>query len=93
MTHRVTVLAHRAFLAAVALLLHTVLIAVAIWTVYATELWIHYLWSTTDPLLFDRVPYRYLFQALDFVFIALFGGMGVRDAYRILGGEKERGDT
>jgi hypothetical protein len=78
----------RAALAAVALIIHTALIAIAIGTVFLTERWIHYLWAETDPLLFDKVPYRYLFQLLDFGFIALFGGMGVRDAYHILGGKE-----
>ena len=78
----------RAGLAGVALIIHTGLIGVAIGTVYVTERWIHYLWSDTDPLLFDKVPYRYLFQVLDFGFIALFGGMGVHDAYHILGGKE-----
>jgi TRAP-type C4-dicarboxylate transport system permease small subunit len=88
MTQGPTLLAKRALLAALALVIHTVLIAVAIGTVYATEKWIHLLWSETDPLLFDRVPYRFLFQAIDCVFIALFGGMGVRDAFHILRGRQ-----
>lgn len=81
-------LAKRAALAATVLFIHTALIAAAIATVYGTEKWIHFLWSDTDPLLFDRVPYRFLFQAIDCVFIALFGSMGVRDAFHILQGEK-----
>src|SRR4051794_8714714 len=86
--HDPVVLAKRAALAATALFIHTALIAAAIATVYGTEKWIHFLWSDTDPLLFDRVPYRFLFQAIDCVFIGLFGGMGVRDAFHILKGER-----
>jgi hypothetical protein len=86
--HDPAVLAKRAALAAIVLFIHTALIAAAIATVYGTEKWIHFLWSDTDPLLFDRVPYRFLFQAIDCVFIALFGSMGVRDAFHILKGEK-----
>ena len=78
----------RASLAGLALAIHTVLIVVAIGTVYVTERWIHYLWSDADPLLFDTVPLRYLFQFLEFGFIALFGGMGVYDAYHFLGGKE-----
>jgi hypothetical protein len=61
--HDPVVLANRAALAAVVLFIHTALIATAIATVYGTEKWIHFLWSDADPLLFDRVPYRFLFQA------------------------------
>jgi hypothetical protein len=86
--HDPVVLAKRAALAAAVLFIHTALIAAAIATVYGTEKWIHFLWSDADPLLFDRVPYRFLFQAIDCVFIGLFGNMGVRDAFGILKGEK-----
>jgi hypothetical protein len=88
MSHDPGTLAKRAFIAALALIIHTGLIAVAIATVFATEKWIHVLWQETDPLLFDRVPYRFLFQFIDLCFIALFGGMGVKDAYHILRGVK-----
>lgn len=71
MKHDPVVLAKRAALAATVLFIHTALIAAAIATVYGTEKWIHFLWSDTDPLLFDRVPYRFLFQAIDCVFIGL----------------------
>jgi hypothetical protein len=86
--HDPVVLAKRAALAATVLFIHTALIAAAIATVYGAEKWIHFLWSDTDPLLFDRVPYRFLFQAIDCVFTGLFGGMGVRDAFHIVKGER-----
>jgi hypothetical protein len=88
MAHDPVTLAKRALFAGLALIIHSGLIAVAIATVYGTEKWIHILWQETDPLLFDRVPYRFLFQFIDLCFIALFGGMGVRDAFHILRGEK-----
>jgi hypothetical protein len=89
MSHRPRDLAKRAFHAGYALVIHTALMLLAIGTVFVTEKWIQYLWSNTDPRLFDTVPYRFLFQTIEFGFIALFGGMGVLDAYHVLRGEKE----
>jgi hypothetical protein len=38
------------------------------------------LWGPDDPLLFDRVPLRYLFDALDLSVIVVFGWNTVRSA-------------
>ena len=81
-------LAKRAFYAAMALIIHTCLIAVAIMAVYAIERLIHFLWPDTGPLLFGRVPLSWLSQTIDCVFFALFGTMGALDAFHILGGDK-----
>jgi hypothetical protein len=81
-------LAKRAVYAAIALFIHTGLIAVSIIAVYAIETLIHVLWPGASPLLFDRVPLSWLSQAIDCVFFVLFGTMGVRDAFQILRGEK-----
>lgn len=81
---RLTKLASHAATAGGALIIHAALTGLAILTVYGTEQLIHYLWGQDDPLLFDRVPYRWLFQSIESVIILLFGGMGIRDAFLIL---------
>lgn len=81
-------LAKRAFHAAIALVVHTCLIAISILAVYSIERLIHYLWPESSLLLFGRVPLDWLTQAIDCVFFVLFGTMGARDAYHILRGKK-----
>jgi len=83
-------MAKRTMYAAIALAFHTGLIAVATIMVYAIERLIHLLWPETGPLLFERIPLSWLFQAIDCVFILLFGAMGAYEAYQILSEEENK---
>jgi hypothetical protein len=86
MSESAGVLIKRTIKAGFALALHTVLIGGSIVIVYGIEQLIHQLWTDTDPQLFDRVPLRWLFQAIDSAMIVVFGFCGVTEAYRILRG-------
>jgi hypothetical protein len=53
-------------------------IAVLILIYRAIEVELHYLWEDKDPMIFDRVPLKYLFQILDVVTVvglAISGGI------------------
>jgi|tagenome__1003787_1003787.scaffolds.fasta_scaffold10787964_1 hypothetical protein len=71
-----------------ALVRHTILIVSFVALFYGVELLFKWLWGHDDPLFFDRVPLKWLFQSIDIIFIALFGVLGAREVYRILGGKE-----
>jgi len=77
--------------AAVVLICHFVLAALLVLTGHGIEWLVDYIGgpSSADSaqgpqLIFDLVPLKYLFQAIDVAMIALFGYMGLREAYGVL---------
>jgi hypothetical protein len=52
---------------------HTGIAAVIITCIWALEFWFRTLWGQADPLLFDVLPLRYLFHAIDVGVIGVFG--------------------
>jgi hypothetical protein len=56
---------------------------ICIWVVDGA---IRELWQTQEPLLWRKVPLRYLFDTLDAVVFGLLAVWGVIDAYRELRG-------
>jgi len=60
---------------------HTLLIGVILVCIWAISSLVHTLWRTGgDPALFDRVPLRYFFYALDAGVLLVFAGATVRNA-------------
>ena len=59
---------------------HTAIAAVILICIWALSRLFPKLWGPDDPLLFDRVPLRYLFDALDLSVIVVFGWNTVRSA-------------
>jgi hypothetical protein len=74
----------RAARAAVAFVGHLFLSLVVVGGVYVMELSIRYIWGANEPLLFDRVPLKWLFQFIDVCILAVFGACGTMEAYRKL---------
>ncbi len=77
--------------AAVVLICHFMLAALLVLTGHGIEWLVDYIGgpSSAGPmrgpkLIFDLVPLKYLFQAIDVAMIALFGYMGLREAYGVL---------
>jgi hypothetical protein len=62
------------------LILHTALLGVFLVCIRALSWLLHVLWGTNDPLMFDRVPLRYFFEALDVVVLLVFAVGTVRTA-------------
>jgi hypothetical protein len=54
------------------LILHTALVGVFLVCIRALSWLFHALWGTDDPLMFDRLPLRYLFDALDGCVLLVF---------------------
>jgi hypothetical protein len=72
----------RASRAAIALVCHTALAALVVVAIKLLEWLLHFLWGATDPLLFDRFPIRYLFDAMDGGVILVFVCYGIIEAFR-----------
>jgi hypothetical protein len=77
--------------AAVVLICHFMLAALLVLTGHGIEWLVDYTGGPSPPdalrrakLIFDLIPLRYLFQAIDVAMIALFGYMGLREAYGVL---------
>jgi hypothetical protein len=58
----------------------TVIAGVIITCIWGLSLWFHALWGQADHLLFDRLPLRYLFDAVDVGVIGMFGWRAVCSA-------------
>src|SRR6266446_440658 len=69
-----------AFRAAIIFVSHMALAALVVVCVWAFSRLFHLLWGVEDPLLFDRVPLRYLFDAADTGVILVFAFYGVSSA-------------
>ena len=67
-----------AAVAAVVLICHLGLAALIIMGVKGLEWLVHS--GTSELLLFDRVPLRYFFHAIDVAIIVVFGWYGLREA-------------
>ena len=76
----------RAFRAAVALIGHLFISLVLIACFWAIEQTIKWLWHGAEPLLYGRVPLKYLFDTLDVAVFAVFIVWGVIEAHRNLKG-------
>jgi hypothetical protein len=61
-----------ALLAAATLACHLVVAGIILLGIWCLEQVFHILWKSSDPLLFDRFPIRYLFDAMDLAVIVLF---------------------
>jgi len=53
-----------------------------IFAIWLFERFVHSLWGSAEPLLFDRFPIRYLFDAMDGGVILVFVCAGVIAAIR-----------
>lgn len=71
---------------AFAFVCHLGLIAISILGIFGLEHLFHYLWGETEPLLFGRVPLRWMFEAVDIAIIALYAYRFIREANEILRG-------
>jgi hypothetical protein len=71
-----------AFGAAVVIVAHFVLAALLIVLVWGSEQLLGLLWGEADPLLFDSVPLKYLFHAIEAAIIVLFGIYGIIEAIK-----------
>jgi hypothetical protein len=67
------VLVRKVLRAALFFVSDTVIGAVIITCIWALSLLFSALWGQADPLLFDRLPLRYLFDAIDVGVIGVFG--------------------
>jgi hypothetical protein len=74
----------RALNAALVLICHFGLVVILIISFHLGERLINYLGGTQGEQVFGQLPLAYLFQALDVAMIALFGVMGLREAYKVL---------
>jgi hypothetical protein len=72
--------------AAILLIAHFGVAAVVILTIYAGETLFHTLWHSTEPTLFDHVPVRYMFDAIDAGVITTFGFWGILHANKAFRG-------
>jgi hypothetical protein len=70
-----------------AIVRHTILIAVFIALFYGIEREFRYFWGAQEPMLFGRVPFNWLFDSIDALFVLLFGTLGVLEVYRIFQGQ------
>jgi hypothetical protein len=61
----------------------TVIAGVIITCIWGLSSWFHALWGQAEPLLFDRLPLRYLFDAVDVAVIGMFGWRAVCSAARV----------
>ena len=77
---------HKALRAAVAFVGHLALGAVLVTGIWGMELYIHYLWGEREPLLFDRVPLKYLFDTVDLAVLGVFIFWGAYEANEKLRG-------
>jgi hypothetical protein len=76
----------RGFRAAMALVGHLIVAVAFIICIWVVDGAIRELWQTQEPLLWRKVPLRYLFDTLDAVVFGLLAVWGVIDAYRELRG-------
>ena len=67
----------RAIAAATFVLSHTTIAALLIVCMYGTEELMKHLWASEAPLLFERLPLAYLFQAMDLCILCTFGYRGI----------------
>ena len=70
----------KAFRAAVVFVGHALLAVVLLTGIWGVELYIHYLWGAREPLLFDRLPLKYLFDLADITVLAVFIFWGAYEA-------------
>jgi hypothetical protein len=70
---------HDAASTTILILGHAVGAAAAVAGVWGLECLIRLLWGHEDPLLFDRVPLRYMFDAADVAMIGAFIYRGARE--------------
>jgi hypothetical protein len=72
----------RALRIAVVLACHLGLAIIIVGCIKVFELVFHLFWVTSEPLLFDLFPLRYVFHAMDLSVIGVFIWKGVEDAVR-----------
>jgi hypothetical protein len=76
----------RALRAAAAFIGHICLAIIIITGIWSLENYIHYLWEEREPMLFDRVPLKWLFDAVDLSILLVFAVWGTIEANRKLKG-------
>jgi hypothetical protein len=67
--------------ATIVVILHTCFAAVIVTVIHCFEVFIRYLNNGEDPLVFDKLPLRYIFQLIDLGVIAAFGWHAIRDVF------------
>jgi len=77
----------RAFRAALALVGHLALGLLMLGGIWVTEHWFRWLWGEAEPMLYGRVPLRYLFDTMDVAILIVFTVWGAWEAHRQLRGE------
>lgn len=70
----------RASRAAIVLFGHLCLAAVLLTGIWVLDWFVRFLWSHEAPVLFGRVPLRWLFDAIDVGIVAVFGFWGIWEA-------------
>ena len=76
----------RAFRAGISLIGHLIASLILIGCFWVVEQAIRRLWQDGEPLLYGRVPLKYLFHTLDVAVFAVFIVWGVIEAHRNLRG-------
>ena len=72
MFHSVLAPFKRALLAAAVLLSHLLVVCVMLLVFKGVEIMFQHLWESDDPMIYDQLPLRYLFNTIDVVMILTF---------------------
>ena len=67
---------------------HVVLSIGLITVIWLGDWWIHFLYGDRVPLVFGRLPFEYIFQAMDLGVLFIFWIQGLRAAWRELGRQR-----
>jgi hypothetical protein len=78
--------ARRTSMAGFAFLCHLALCCLTVSGFYGFEKLLHLLYGTDEPMLFDHVPLKFLFQFIDVCIVLVFGYCGIIEAYDHLRG-------
>jgi hypothetical protein len=76
----------RAFRAAVAFVGHLILGLVLVTGTWIMEQFFHWLWGEKEPLLYGRIPLKWLFDTVDMAILGVFIVWGAVEAHRKLKG-------
>jgi len=60
------------FIAAVVVLAHFAVALLVISLIWVGQQWVNYLWGGDEPMLFGRLPLKWLFDVIDLTILAVF---------------------
>jgi hypothetical protein len=76
----------RAFRAAVAFLGHLMLVLLLVFSIWALEQLVVWLWGQREPMLYGIIPLKWLFNTMDAAIFLVFTVWGAIEAHRKLKG-------